>query len=190
MLGIIQMQDTDIFIEQVDGTKRQIDWHELNQLKKDILWVFDENGSELHNAFVPDYSFTLPYWEYITLTGDEYFYDEQKQFYREGTLIIILCMTAEYVDIIGGSQLVFGDNKAENILDYIRQYEPVNEKQSSLKELVILGLSIATSITKEDIARNEDFEHPQLRNFYAKLPWVSQTFIQTYYRLKLDLNYT
>lgn len=181
------MQDTNIFIEKNDGIKRQIDWAELNQLKKDILWVFDENGSELHNAFVPDYSFTLPYWEYVTLNGDQYFYDGHKQFYREGALIIILCMIAEYVDIQGGSQSVFGNNKFEDIITYIERFEPANDKQRLLKGLVTLGLSIATSITKEDIVRNEDIDHPQLQNFYAKLPWVTTTFIQTYYKAKLGM---
>jgi len=183
------MQDTNIFIEKIDGTKRPIEWTELNQLKKDILWVFDENGQELHHAFVPDYSFTLPYWEYVNLSGNQYLYDEQKQFYREGTLIVILCMVVEYIDIQGGNQLVFGVNKPEAILAYIRQFDPVNEKQTSLKELVILGLTIAISITKEDIARNKDFEHPDLNSFYARLPWVNQTFIQSYYKSKLNSTY-
>jgi hypothetical protein len=181
------MQNADIFIEKVDGTKRQIEWAELNQLKKDILWMFDENGSELHNAFVPDYSFTLPYWEYVTLNGGKFFSEEEKQFYKEGSLIIILCMVAEYVDIIGGSQLVFGNNKIDYILDYIKLFEPVNQKQSTLKDLLILGLSIAASITKEDLSRNEDFEHSHMDHFYSKLPWVSITFIQAYYKAKLDM---
>ncbi len=183
------MQDTNIFIEKIDGTKRQIDWVELNQLKKDILWTFDENGSELHNAFIPAYSFTLPYWEYVTLTGDNYFQDAEKYFYIEGALIIILCMIAEYVDIVGGSQLVFGDNEIINILTYAKQFKPVNENQTALKNLVISGLSISASITNEDIARNQDFDHPDLNNFLSKLQWVDKAFIQPYYKSKLDKKY-
>ena len=179
------MQDTNIFIEKIDGTKRQIDWTELNQLKKDILWIFDENGGELHNAFVPDYSFTLPYWEYMSINGDKYFYDDQKNFYREGTLIIILCMLAEYVDIQGGSQLVFGDNNLKDILNYTKRFKPVNENQDSLKELAILGLSIAVTITKEEIAKNEDFQHSDLKKFLSTLHWVDKKFIQSYYKSKL-----
>ena len=179
------MQETNIFIEKNDGTKRQIDWIELNQLKKDILWIFDENGGELQHSFVPNYSFTLPYWEYASINGDKYFYDDEKNFYREGTLIIILCMLAEYVNIQGGSQLVFGDNDLKVILNYIRQFEPANENQNSLKERAILGLSIAITITKEDIARNEDFEHPELDKFLSSLLWADKKFIQLYYKSKL-----
>lgn len=179
------MQETNIFIEKIDSSKRQIEWTELNQLKKDILWIFDENGNELHNAFVPSDSFILPYWEYAFIDGDKYFYDDQKNFYREGALIIILCMLAEYVDIQSGSQLVFGDNNLNGILDYIKQFRPANENQTSLKELTILGLSIAVMITKEDIAKNEYFEHPDLKKFLSTLSWVNDTFIQTYYKSKL-----
>jgi len=183
------MQDTNMFVEKVGGTKRPIGWTEFNQLKKDILWVFDENGAELHNAFVPADSFILPYWEYVTLNGDQFFRDEEKHFYREGTLVIILCMIAEYVDIQGGSQLVFGDNKITVILTCINQFEPTDEKQASLKEIVLLGLSIAAVITEEDIAINEDFKHSDLDRFYMQLRWVSKAIIQPYYKAKLNLNY-
>jgi hypothetical protein len=179
------MQDTNIFIEKIDGTKRQIGWFELNQLKKDILWIFNENGGELHNSFVPDYSFTLPYWEYASINGDKYFYDDEKNFYREGSLIIILCMLAENLDIQGGSQLVFGDNDLKVILNYVKQFEPTNKNQNSLKELAILGLSIAVTITKVDIARNEDLEHPEMDKFFSLLQWVDKTFIQAHYKSKL-----
>lgn len=184
-LGVIRMQDTNIFIEKIDGTKRQIDWVELNQLKKDILWIFDENGGDLHNSFVPAYSFTLPYWEHASIDGGEYFYKDEKNFYREGALIILLCMLAEYMDIQGGSQLVFGDSDLKTINSYVRQFKPSNENQNALKQLVLLGLSIAVTITKEDIARNEDFEHPELNKFLSSLAWVDKTFIQTYYKSKL-----
>lgn len=178
------MQDTSIFVEKIDGTKRQIDWTELNQLKKDILWIFDENGGDLINAFVPDYSFTLPYWEFVTINGDKFSFEKQKKFYREGTLIIILCMTIEYIDIQGGNQLFFSNHKIEDVFTYIRQFQPANESQNSLKEFLILGLSIAASITKEDIARNEDFEHPDLHHFLTTLYWVDKTFIHSYYKSK------
>ncbi|WP_157547605.1 hypothetical protein [Hymenobacter sp. DG25A] len=176
------MQETDIYIEKTDGTQRQISWIELNQIKKDILWIFDQNGKELSNAFVPEYSFNLPYWEYTTLTGT---YD-QKPFYQEGTLIIILCMLIEYIDIPGGNQLVFGNTELQSIIVYIKQFNAESPNQTLLKELIILGFSIAASVTKEDIARNEYFTHLKLEEFYSKLPWVSNTFIQAYYKSQIE----
>ncbi|RYZ24949.1 MAG: hypothetical protein EOO10_19525 [Chitinophagaceae bacterium] len=183
------MQDTNIFVNNKDSSKRQVGWTEFNQLKKDILWIFDENGAELHHAFVPADSFILPYWEYVTINGDQFFQDDEKCFYREGTLVVVLCMIAEYVDIQGGSQAVFGDNKIKDILTCINQFEPANEKQNLLKGIVLLGLSIAANITAEDIAKNEDFKHPDLDRFYMELQWVSKAIIQPYYKAKLNSNY-
>jgi len=183
------MQDTNIFVDNTDGTKRQVEWTELNQLKKDILWIFDENGTELHNAFVPADSFILPYWEYVTLDGDQFFRDVEKCFYREGALVIVLCMLAEYVDIEGGSQVVFGDNNIADILTCVSQFEPINQKQTSLKEIVLLGLSIAGAITEEDIAKNEDFKCRDLDRFNSQLRWVSKEIIQPYYKAKVNLHY-
>ena len=180
------MQDTEIFVTKLDDSKREISWVELNQLKKDILWAFDFNGSELHNSFVPEYSFVLPYWEHTNLNGGELFYDEDKFFYREGALIIVLCMVVEYIDIQGGNQLVFGDTKLKDVLVYVQQFEPSNDKQEYLKSTVIQGLSIGSTITKEDMYKNEDFEHVDLSNFYSKLSWISKEFIQAYYKSKLS----
>jgi hypothetical protein len=179
------MHNTNIFIRKIDGSERSIDWTELNQLKKDILWVFDENGGELHNAFIPEYSFNLPYWEYLTIDGDRFFLEEQKQFFKEGALIIVLCMVAEIVDIQGGSQLLFGDTKMKDIIHLVERFNPINENQATLKEIVSIGLTIAASITKDQIAKNEDLEHPMLLKFYSMLPWVSKTFVQTYYKSKV-----
>ena len=180
------MQEANIYTNKIDGTKRQVSWIELNQLKKDILWIFDENGNELHSAFVPEYSFTLPYWEYISLSGDEWLPENDKNFYISGTLIIILCMIVEYIDIPGGSQSVFGDTKMSDILACVKIFDPSNRNQGDLKEVLQLGLSISATITKADIDKNEEYDHPDLKTFFSKLPWVKSTFISTYYRSKLN----
>lgn len=173
-----------MFTESPNGIKRKIDWPELNQLKKDILWIFDENGGELQIAFVPPYSFTLPYWEYATISSDEHFGD--KDLYREGALIILLGMLAEYTDIPAGCQTVFGATSFEEIVAGIRLFVPENENQRYLKEAALLGLSIAASITKEDISSNEECEHPHLPDFRSRLRWADKTFIQAYYKAKLS----
>lgn len=180
------MQPTDIFLRQLNNTNRQIGWEELNQLKKDILWVFDENGKELHNAYIPDYSFLLPYWEYPTISGGEFFSTEEKKFYVDGALIIVICMISEYIDIPAGGQLVFGNTKIADISAYIKKFDPVSENQIKLRDIALLGLSVVKDITHEDIAKNEEFEHPDVHKFYSHLPWVSETFVDPYYKMKTN----
>lgn len=175
----------DYSIQKEDGSIREVSWEELNQLKKDILWMFDENGDDLCYAFVPEYSFKLPYWEYVTLKGDG-IYTEELQFYRQGVLIVILCMLSEYVNIQGGTRFVFGNTTIQEIMRYVSRFKPTNEKEDGLQELVIAGLTVAAMITEEDFYRNEDFEHPELDKFYGKLRWASENFIRAYYKNKLS----
>lgn len=66
--------------------------------RKDILWIFDENTGQLNASFVPDYSFSNNYWEYLTLDNDELLPQADMDFYKQGVSIIILCMTVEYID--------------------------------------------------------------------------------------------
>ena len=51
------MAQTNIYFSPND-TKREVDWPELNDLKKDILWIFVENTFQLNAAFVPKENFT------------------------------------------------------------------------------------------------------------------------------------
>ncbi len=128
------MKETNIYITQSDKTKREIDFEELNQLKKDILWIYDENIWEMNNAFAPSYSFKLKYWEYLTLNGDKWFYDQDKQFYKLGSLIILLCFCVEYNDIASGDQKVFKREEIPTIIEYVLNFKPSDESEEKLKK--------------------------------------------------------
>ena len=179
------MTEGHIFIKNIDGTERSVERKELIYLKKDIVWVFDQNGMELHNSHIPIELFTLPYWEYTLLEGDKGLEEKDINFYKEGAMIILLCMVAEYIDIPGGNQLVFGSTKIASIINYIEKFKPANDNQAKLKESLLLGLSIASSITNSDIVINEDYKHPDLKKFYSRLNWVTNVFITAYYRSRI-----
>jgi len=61
------LESESIFIILPNGSKRGIDYLELNQLKKDILWIYDENLGQLNAGFAPSGSFNSNYWEYLTI---------------------------------------------------------------------------------------------------------------------------
>lgn len=176
---------SNITIKNLDGQERSIDWVELNQLKKDILWVFDENTSQLNASFIAEDSFKSSYWEYSTLDGDEWFSDEDKKFYRQGALIITLCMTVEYIDTASGNQQVFGATKINHIISHIENFKPINQNQFKLKSIALLGLNIADSMTENDLLNTDGYNHPDLKKFYSELDWVDSTFIKAYYKSKL-----
>ncbi len=172
------------FIKSPNGKEREIDWEELNQLKKDILWIYDENFGDVINAFVPDYSFKSNYWEYLTLDGDKWFYDDEKAFYHSGTLIILLCCCSEYVDIAGGSQNVFERDNLPVIKVYVEKYQPKNEVEKLIKEKVLIGLNISLSMTPENLINNE-FVHERTAEYYEGLNELGNSVIKNYYEEKL-----
>jgi hypothetical protein len=181
------MKEEAIFISKPDNTKREIDWIELNQLKKDILWIYDENVGEINTGFAPSYSFKLKYWEYLNINGAELFDEEEKDFYRIGTLIIILCFCVEYNCIASGDQKVFDRNELPIILKCVKEFKAKDEPQMRLKEKVIKGLNIALSITERQL-QNSDFEHKDLPEFYSNINEIGDDFILEYYQSKLNKN--
>ena len=173
-----------MFIRTLEGVEKPIEWSDLNQLRKDILWVFDMNVGQLNAAFISDGEFLERYWEYLTLDGDKWFYNEDRDFYKEGVMIILLCMAVEYIEPNGGNQGVFGSTKVSEVIKYVESYSPSVNKQTRLKEILLQGLMIAESMTPADFL-NTSYDHPEMKNFYPKLYWVSDAFIKEYYRQKL-----
>lgn len=176
------MTEFYIYIKTLDGQERKIEWEELNQLKKDILWIFDENTNQLNSSFVPDYSFQSKYWEYLTLDGDKWFYEKDRNFYKQGVLIIILCMTIEYIDTVGGNQKVFGQTQLNTIIQYVHNFQQINTNQERLKKIVTLGLDIANSMTESDLINSNSYQHKELDTFYNQTSWVDDNFIKSYFQ--------
>ena len=175
------------FIKQPDGSEREVDWAELNQLKKDILWIFDENFGDIGNAFVPPYSFSLKYWEYLTLDGDKWFYEEERVFYHRGVLVVLLCLCSEYIDVAGGSQDVFNRKELPIVAKYVEEYLPRNQQEQLIRERILLGLSIAQSMTEDDVINNE-FVHEDNDKYYQDINNIGNAFILDYYKSKMKNN--
>lgn len=174
-----------IYITTKTGDRREIEWTELNQLKKDILWVYDENVGDLHNPYTPSYSFPTKYWEYLKLGGDKFFHDEERKFYKRGVLIITLCMTVEYIDTTSGNQHIYGGTKIKEILDYVNNFEPTDNDEKRLKEVIIIGLNIADSMTPTDLMNTDGFDHKDFDDFHKHLDWVDKTFVKSYFQNKV-----
>ena len=177
------MKNTEIHIIQSNGSQREVDYIELNQLKKDILWVYDENFNQINAAFVPSYSFQLNYWEYLTLNKSKFNNSEDYEFYKIGSLIIILCQCVEYIDVASGDQKVFKKQEIKIIKKYIQNFKPLDESEELLKTKILLGLTIANSITDEQFL-NSEFEHILNDEFYTNLNAIGNDFISAYYDQK------
>lgn len=173
-----------IYIIKPDGHKREIEFEELNQLKKDILWIYDENYLQINCAFVPDYSFKLNYYEYLTLAEEGNNHQGEFDFYKTGSLIIILCKCVEYIDTAGGNQKVFNKSKFPLIEKYIKNYIPIDEPEKNLQSKILLGIQIAKSYTDEQLL-DADFQHKSTEKFFENINSIGNDFIAAYFRKKL-----
>ena len=120
------------------------------------------------------------------MNGDKFFYEEDRIFFNQGALIIIIGMTIEYLGTDSGNQKIFGETTITHILNYVDNFIPIIANQKRLKETVKLGLEIANLMTEQDLINTDKFEHKDLDKFNAELFWVDETFIKAYYRTKIN----
>ncbi len=174
-----------IYIYSLDKVKREVKFDELNEIVKDILWFFHENVDDPINAFVPPYSFNKSYWKYLNIDGDKFFYDQDKFLIVEGCMAIINGMICEYIDIPGGIRDIFENIDMKEIIEYVNDFQPTNEKQTKLKEITLLGLDIANSITASDFYKNEEYNHENLDEYYELTRWIDQNVTKKYFYDKI-----
>lgn len=181
----LQLEEANIHITLPNSKTRDIDWFELNQLKKDILWIYDENYGDIQNAFAPSYSFPNKYWEYLTLDGPKSFYESDRLFYESGVLIILLCFCIEYNSTESGDQNVFNRIEFDTITKYVSDYAPRNQGLLKLKNKVLLGLEIAKAIPDSELL-NTEYEIPRIDEFYDGLNIIGNKIIQDYYSTRTE----
>jgi hypothetical protein len=168
------------YIETIDGVQKEIAWVEINQLKKDILWYFNENCGDPYNTYVPGDSFLLPYWEYLTLSSTlEAQRSKALQFLKEGALILLNGMICEYIPVFTGDKSIFGQTDFSTIEVYVSQFASTTKQQEDLKAITLLGLKVAC---ETDFSNNEENPHPQYQDYLAKMVWVDDYFIKGYFR--------
>ncbi len=139
---------------------------------------------QLNAAFIPSNSFKLNYWEYLTLKVNEDVLEEERSFFINGVLIILLCQCVEYNCIATGDQAVFNRKDLPIILQFVNEFKPKDDTESIIKEKLTLGLNIALSMTDEQLM-NTDFEHENLPYFYKNLNKIGDDIILSYYESKL-----
>ena len=118
------------------------------------------------------------YWEYLSLEGST----GEDDFYKNGVLIIILCMVVEYIDTTSGDSDVLGRFKIDEIIASVQACLTNTAEQNRLKDITLMGLEIATSMTDYDLLNSNGYEHPEIEGFFSGLAWVDETFIKLYFR--------
>lgn len=180
------MIEDDFQIVLPDNTARIIEYDEINQIKKDILWIYDQNFTQINAAYVDDQSFKLKYWQYLSISKTRNF-DGDRKMILDGVLIILLCMCVEYIDTISGNQKVLDRTELPEITHYVQHFNAESHEQIKLKSNILLGLEIISSMTPSDLI-NHDYDHPNLQLFYSDLNGPANRIIKSYYLEKLNID--
>ena len=168
------------WINTLDGNHKDVPWFELIQLRKDILWAFDENGPFMHSASLYDECFTLPYWEYACLSGDVHFDKRERNFYKEGGIILTIMQTVSYLHTRRYNPHPFGKTPLKEVQEYIEAFTPSNKRQKRLHEIASSGIAVAV-FKEEKIYGEVDIEYLTI-DFLCNLFWVRQACIEKYYK--------
>jgi hypothetical protein len=73
-----------------------------------------------------------------------------------------------------GNQKIFGNTPINDIDNCIETFKAINQTQEKLKNLVRLGLTIAYSMTKENLLNTDGYNHKDLDTFYSQLTGVTR----------------
>jgi hypothetical protein len=172
-------------ITRLNGEKIEVDYEDIEPLRKEILYYFDQNMGDIVNAYVPTSDYKHKYWEFLNFEGTSYSYDDEESFFIEGCILILNGMICEYLDIEGGNQNVFLDIKLEKIIEYVRIFNPKSDDQQKMKVITLLGLDLAISITQEIIDMNISYDNLKLDDYFMGAKWIDQIVIQGYLFKKL-----
>ena len=167
-------------ITKLNNEKIELGFSEVEPLRKEILYYFDQNMGDIINAYVPDSDFKHKYWEFLNFEGEKHSYKGEECFFIDGCLLIINAMICEYLDTIGGNQKVFGEIKIQEIIEYVHNFEPVENYQAKIKNITLNGLEITESITEEIIDNTSEFQHPDLSSYYENVKWIDRKVIKDY----------
>lgn len=146
-------------------------WDVLQQIEKDICFLYHQLS--LYSHIMGDLNYTghynLPYWNFINSKFP--INDDELCFIKEGCLIIILSMAWEQIDDAGS----YINDKANIIMNNLDVFEPLNEKQSELHDIVILTVNYAMNPKQglyEDVLK--------------KSKWVHREFVMGYFRKRVN----
>jgi hypothetical protein len=143
------------------------EWELIRHLERDICFFYHQLSS--YSFIIGDLDFAeyynLPYWNYIN--RDFRLTENELCFIKNGCLVLILAMALEQIDDAG----CYIDDKIDIILDNLKQFEPQDEKQNELHDIVTLALNSIKHQNRElyDLLKNKSI-------------WVHEEFVRGYFR--------
>ena len=180
------MKETDFYITELSGNKIWLTYEEIHKVRKDILLYFDDNIGEAVSILMPAGEFNLDYWKYISIDFDKEWAESEryKKLIEEGCLALLNAITLEILEEpINGILKEWRKISVDEIIPYINQYEPKNEKLTTAKSHLLRTFDFIKNLDHSDLD-----EYSMLKDFDLSLAgkWFDLNIIQDYYKWNLN----
>lgn len=119
---------------------RHLGPYELEMLKRDILFFYDEqsNHATISGELSFGQTFNLPYWDYLDLRG--FINQDDKNLIRRGSSLILLSECLEFFEDLGTYYLI-DDEKLLSVEDAMEKFNPTDTTEEEIRELILVMIS-------------------------------------------------
>jgi hypothetical protein len=174
------MDNSSLYIEQIDGKIRGMDFVEVEKAIKDFCYIRNElsNYSYLYASQLSfDVHLILPYWEYLFVKGQIDKHDKDEL--EEGALLVIYLMFAELFEEEGWCFL-HKHNLFEKIHQTVEKYVPDSDRKKKIVDCIKFSFD---NYANEKI--DDSIPNAKSNELYNRLKgnnkWVYQEFVEKYY---------
>ena len=176
-------EHSSLWIELVDGSKRDIDFLEIEKAIKDFCFIRHElsNYSYLYASQLSfDGHLILPYWEYLFVNGQKN--ESNKDELEEGALLTIYLLFKQIYEAEGWCFL-YEHKLFDTFQKTLDQYIPNNDKKRELVERIkFIQKHYANEMLGDQYSQTLDKEAEMLRQTLTKNDeWVYYEFVERYY---------
>ena len=176
-------EHSSLWIELVDGSKRDIDFLEIEKAIKDFCFIRHElsNYSYLYASQLSfDGHLILPYWEYLFVNGQKN--ESNKDELEEGALLTIYLLFKQIYEAEGWCFL-YEHKLFDTFQKTLDQYIPNNDKKRELVERIkFIQKHYANEMLGDQYSQTLDKEAEMLRQTLTKNDeWVYYKFVEKYY---------
>jgi hypothetical protein len=172
-----------LWVERVDGSRREIDYIEIEKAIKDFCFIRHELStySYLYASQMQfDIHLNLTYWEYLFLNG--HIDKADKDELEEGSLLTIYLFFKEIYEA-GGYCFLYRHNLFATIAKTLNLYQPDNNKKTKMLEIIKFAQENYSNdkLSGQCIDKLND-QTEKLRNILIENDnWVYFEFIEKYY---------
>lgn len=147
---------------------KKIDWELLQQLRRDICFMYHEQSEypSIDGDLAYHLFYTLPYWDLLDLKV----HPEDREFFRDGCLVIIYAMAWHLIDGSG----FYVSPWIDRCRSAISQLQVDDEPGRKLKEAVLEAL---------EAGRADEKRKAELLRTAV---WVNDTFVRGYFQKMED----